>query len=471
MVVANPRTGSQQTLPHPERALVRDLMEACHALRKTKVEDLSGGSPVAEVVCHTSSYGFWLRSGVGQGDKDGEGVPESADEFVTRVQALQAELKGAEEHHAALLLGKGDSALHSSPGTALIQRARRVFDGCDTDGDGRLSKKEAKAAISGDESLMVLFGFHNMRCFRGWFQAVDKDNDGSISSHELEEWLLRHHTDDARAEAMRMQQADDEAEALAERAQLASNVASLRAQLAVLEAQEEGAAADVGASTAAAQQREGLEVRLAALTTATAKQRLASKMRFVAYACAIGKESRVREGQQKPAEAGFATVVAVAAAARDGAAGLSQVPLSLVSHPDQHTPARPLPTAASTEAASASSSNSLKEEEEEGRQVASSAASSPASQQLHSGVGHDDKDGEGAPESADEFVTRVQALQAELKGAEEHHAALLLGKGGDSAAHSSPGTALRSTPISTRQPGHCKLLQVLKQLLQATPTA
>ena len=156
----------------------------------------------------------------------------------------QAELKGAEEHHAALLLGKGDSAAHSSPGTALIQRARRVFDGCDTDGDGRLSKKEAKAAISGDESLMVLFGFHNMRCFRGWFQAVDKDNDGSISSHELEEWLLRHHTDDARAEAMRMQQADDEAEALAERAQLASNVASLRAQLAVLEAQE-GAAADV----------------------------------------------------------------------------------------------------------------------------------------------------------------------------------------------------------------------------------
>ena len=322
----------------------------------------------------------------------------------------QAELKGAEEHHAALLLGKGDSAAHSSPGTALIQRARRVFDGCDTDGDGRLSKKEAKAAISGDESLMVLFGFHNMRCFRGWFQAVDKDNDGSISSHELEEWLLRHHTDDARAEAMRMQQADDEAEALAERAQLASNVASLRAQLAVLEAQEEGAAADVGAGTAAAQQREGLEVRLAALTTATAKQRLASKMRFVAYACAIGKESRVREGQQKPAEAGFASVVAAAAAARDGAAGPLHAMHGPVVHSEEHTPARPLPTAASTEAASASSSHCLKEEE--GRQVAPSAASAPASQRLYTAVGQGDKDGEGVLESADEFLTQVQALQA-----------------------------------------------------------
>ena len=50
MVSANPRTGSQQTLPNPERALVRDLMEACRAHRQSKVENLSGGGPVAEVV-------------------------------------------------------------------------------------------------------------------------------------------------------------------------------------------------------------------------------------------------------------------------------------------------------------------------------------------------------------------------------------------------------------------------------------
>jgi hypothetical protein len=41
-----------------ERALVRDLTEACIAHRKSKVEDLSCGGPVTEVVCHISSYGF-----------------------------------------------------------------------------------------------------------------------------------------------------------------------------------------------------------------------------------------------------------------------------------------------------------------------------------------------------------------------------------------------------------------------------
>ena len=92
--------------------------------------------------------------------------------------------------------------------------------------------------MSGDEALMVLFGFHKMSHFSDWFQSVDKDQDGSLTEHELEEWLLRHHADDSRTAVMRLQHIDDDAEAAAVqakldgvRAELESNIASLQAQL------------------------------------------------------------------------------------------------------------------------------------------------------------------------------------------------------------------------------------------------
>jgi hypothetical protein len=95
-------------------------------------------------------------------------------------------------------------------GLLLLQRARQVFAVADRDSNGRLSKKEAKRAISADPDLMVLFGFRRMADFSAWFASVDKDHDGTVSEHELEEWLLRHHMDEERLRAVKTQHDHDD---------------------------------------------------------------------------------------------------------------------------------------------------------------------------------------------------------------------------------------------------------------------
>jgi hypothetical protein len=135
---------------------------------------------------------------------------EASSELAVRVSTLEDELAHARSVAVVAPVAVGEAMVRVPGGVLLIQRAHHIFAQADKDSDDRLTKREAKAAISGDESLMVLFGFHRMKHFSSWFSSVDKDNDGWLTEHELEEWLLRHHADHARADGMRQQHVDEE---------------------------------------------------------------------------------------------------------------------------------------------------------------------------------------------------------------------------------------------------------------------
>jgi Ca2+-binding EF-hand superfamily protein len=129
----------------------------------------------------------------------------AASELAARVNALEEELAHARSVAVVAPVAVGEAMVRLPAGVLLTQRAHHVFARADKDSGGRLSKKEAKTVIAADESLMVLFGFHRMKDFAEWFSSVDKEHDGWLSEQELEEWLLRHHSDASRVGAMRLQ--------------------------------------------------------------------------------------------------------------------------------------------------------------------------------------------------------------------------------------------------------------------------
>ena len=112
------------------------------------------------------------------------------------------------EAHSALYGGKtspgrsasaaGTASVHAVPDhidmSALHEEAKALIKTIPKDKTGNMSKRAVKALISASPEMCAKYGFKSDRHehFSEWFNSVDTDHDGVVTTEELEGWLAHH---------------------------------------------------------------------------------------------------------------------------------------------------------------------------------------------------------------------------------------------------------------------------------------